>query len=558
MTSIIVFVPCLGGSELIDNSGATIWPLTGDNYKSVLLKIAVEFILNYGSGIKCDSKGMWNEIKSGAINFWDEFKTQFDYRSINLMPDSLLDLLMSPNTRANGKIVKKMFAIDIYSDIISELAGAGFDEDENLFLFGYDFRKSIPTSSLMLNKYVTSVIDMLTAKGASIKDVTMIGHSLGCMVIKDFIQDYAANVVIQNQLLKNVIFIGAPTYGTLDALSSICSSGREIFMTSRQLARIANNFDSVSCLVPSKYSLFDARKGEFLDLSVIKDLNMDPNVRALINFDKLKSGYEYAQLASESTIPDFINVYQLVGCIQESTPCMIKWMGNKFEVEMQPCGGDGVIPVENAINRSKDSFVYFIPASHVALANDETTIKIIGSILTNQARLTPFSYFDEPGKYPKPLDEDGEIVPKTYTVNTKLRTNVGSKNIAHDFFSFKTSLFQLDNVRTFYDGRLYTYKFNIVIGNDLINVSSIDGIDLNANTKIARVEVKHNTLDIHNVQLKHVEIENGELVISTRDAIGYGIWVVYASDKTFRIVSTNGDFYDTNIAVGHFLTKSPL
>jgi hypothetical protein len=558
MTSIIIFVPCLGGSELVDSNGVAVWPLTTDNYRGVLYKRLEEYILHYGMSFD------WSSIKSGAINLWNEFKPKWDFRDINLMPDSLLDLLMSPSTGPSGKIVRKILTIDFYSLIINELAGAGFNENESLFLFGYDFRKSIPVSASRLDTFITSTIEQLTVKGIAVRDVTLIGHGLGCVVMKELIQNHQNNPIIKNKLLKNAIFIGAPTYGTPDALSTICGLGREIFMTSVQLCKVANNFDSIACLVPSKFSLFDVKKGEFLDLSMIKDLTLDPKLRSMIDFEKLKNGYEYARLASDYVLPEFVNVYQLVGSIHEETPCMLKWMGNKFEVEMAPCGGDGVIPFENAINRSKDSFVYFIPCAHEALANDSTTLKIITSILVDQVKLTPFVYYDIPGHYPKVVGgHDSNSVALRSSI-AKLSSQGGGVEsnvdwptaIHHDFYFNQKSIFYLDNAKTFYDGQLYTFKFDIVFHDAyLYKVSTMNNFKL----QVARVEIGHNSLDVHEVELERVKIKDGSLLFSTHEPIGYGVFIVHPDDvavgKNFKILLFDGSCCETNIVVGHFITK---
>ena len=90
-----------------------------------------------------------------------------------------------------------------YDGVINSLKNAGYTENEDLFIFAYDWRKR-------LDSLADDLKDFLSAKNIDNKKVNLIGHSMGGLVARSYLQKY------DNQNAK-VVTVGSPHKGILDA-----------------------------------------------------------------------------------------------------------------------------------------------------------------------------------------------------------------------------------------------------------------------------------------------------------------------------------------------------
>jgi len=96
----------------------------------------------------------------------------------------------------------------IYRPIIEDLEELGYKEGEDLFISFYDWRKGCQYN---VQKYLLSKID--EAKKRSRKDkVDIIGHSLGGLVARTYIQG-----PLYNYDVRNLIMMGTPNAGAVNA-----------------------------------------------------------------------------------------------------------------------------------------------------------------------------------------------------------------------------------------------------------------------------------------------------------------------------------------------------
>lgn len=94
-----------------------------------------------------------------------------------------------------------------YIGIISTLKNLGYIEEQNLFLWPYDWRKSVNTISSQLNTYLNSTVKPKNPQSK----IIFIGHSLGGLVSRGWAQ--AEN---DNQTAK-IITLGSPHQGVTQA-----------------------------------------------------------------------------------------------------------------------------------------------------------------------------------------------------------------------------------------------------------------------------------------------------------------------------------------------------
>lgn len=91
-----------------------------------------------------------------------------------------------------------------YDGIINSLKNAGYKENEDLFVFAYDWRKPLNTLADDLNSFIIS-------KNIQNKKTNLIGHSMGGLVARTYLQKH------NNPNINKVITAGSPHKGILDA-----------------------------------------------------------------------------------------------------------------------------------------------------------------------------------------------------------------------------------------------------------------------------------------------------------------------------------------------------
>ncbi len=91
-----------------------------------------------------------------------------------------------------------------YDGIVNSLKNAGYKENEDLFVFAYDWRKPLDLLADDLNGFLIS-------KNIDSKKISFVGHSMGGLVARSYLQKY------ENSNVEKVITVGSPHKGILDA-----------------------------------------------------------------------------------------------------------------------------------------------------------------------------------------------------------------------------------------------------------------------------------------------------------------------------------------------------
>jgi len=95
--------------------------------------------------------------------------------------------------------------VTVYDNLINSLVNIGYKKNENIFIFAYDWRKSLDSLADELNTYIN---DRNLSSGAKID---IVGHSMGGLVARSYIQKYGA------EKLNKVVLVGTPNMGAVDA-----------------------------------------------------------------------------------------------------------------------------------------------------------------------------------------------------------------------------------------------------------------------------------------------------------------------------------------------------
>lgn len=95
--------------------------------------------------------------------------------------------------------------VKVYDGLIQTLKNVGYEDtgdDQNLFVFNYDWRQPIETTAHQLGEYVENTVD---PPGGT--EIDLIGHSLGGMVARTYVQNNSSAPIDQ------LITIGSPHKG---------------------------------------------------------------------------------------------------------------------------------------------------------------------------------------------------------------------------------------------------------------------------------------------------------------------------------------------------------
>lgn len=90
-----------------------------------------------------------------------------------------------------------------YDGLINSIKNAGYEENKDLFIFAYDWRKSLDSLADDLNNFLVS-------KNLSEKKIKIVGHSMGGLVARSYLQKY-------NNHHAKLITAGSPNMGIVDA-----------------------------------------------------------------------------------------------------------------------------------------------------------------------------------------------------------------------------------------------------------------------------------------------------------------------------------------------------
>jgi len=146
-----------------------------------------------------------------------------------------------------------------------------------IYSFPYDWRRTPGYSALKLKEFIDERL-----AGSPRKQVTLVGHSMGGLVILDYLagdqtKAHAAKAV------KRAITLGTPFRGALETLIMLAKGDDPQMQIARKLNR-ANDPSRMLRSFPSMYSLLPAPKDLYPDWNPIPDLDIwDPQTWAAAN-----------------------------------------------------------------------------------------------------------------------------------------------------------------------------------------------------------------------------------------------------------------------------------
>lgn len=263
-----------------------------------------------------------------------------------------------------------------YEGLIKTLKNLGKKENEDFFIFSYDWRKSLESIADDLKNFINEKIPQDNY-------ISFIGHSLGGLVSRIYTQKYS------NQRVKKLITVGSPHYGAIQVYKPLSAGeiDREntFFWLAEKLTLILNkdSFETDRETLRKKFPVA-------FDLLPLFDFLIDDNnqlistkAMSLKNPTLLKYNFSFPQI-----YPIFTAIYG--GEIQ--TPSFYKItqpnpidniLGNYLDgrpIELKKESGDGTVLLKSAYEKD-DEGIKFDSLNHGEIIYKKEPIKKILNLL---------------------------------------------------------------------------------------------------------------------------------------------------------------------------------
>jgi len=174
---------------------------------------------------------------------WGNRKSYFNFRNLALPADDS-DIKIKPDGVIDSITIVWPFKVKQYGGLRSTLSDLGYVEEQNLFIFAYDWRRSNYKNAALLEELIKNTPALQSG------EFDLIAHSMGGIVSLILIHELEAG-----KRVKNFITLGTPYFGSLNAFEIFLSgfSGASNFMS--EIGTSEDNIRSVMFSFESGYEL---------------------------------------------------------------------------------------------------------------------------------------------------------------------------------------------------------------------------------------------------------------------------------------------------------------
>lgn len=298
-------------------------------------------------------------------------------------------------------IIRSVLNKDFFAGLIDELKQNGYVENENLFVFPYDWRLDLNWSAAGIPysgfNSLKDKVEKVKQQTGSAK-VNIIAHSMGGLVAKNYIKHYGSSSV------DKFIDIGTPHLGAPEALKILMYGDDLGFnylglgLNSERVKLISQNFPSIYQLLPSQnyfdsvdpdyayyiYDMYDLDGNSITDrLDYAQSIDFIENTgrnNYLLGFNDAL----HNDLDNYSPKTDGVETYNIMGCGQPTIGQIFvlnKEKSGGYEYGLKYISGDGTVPLRSAEALAADDSYYIKGVEHSVLPGALGIKQIVTAIL---------------------------------------------------------------------------------------------------------------------------------------------------------------------------------
>ncbi len=271
---------------------------------------------------------------------------------------------------------KLSFFIHEYDGLIKTLKNNGKKENEDFFIFSYDWRKPLESIADDLKNFIKDKIPQDN-------DISFVGHSLGGLVSRIYTQKY------QEQRVKKLITVGSPHYGAVQVYKPLSAGeiDREntFLWLAQKLILILNkdSFETDRETIRKKFPVAFDLLPLFDFLLKENNEKISTNSMTIKNPTLPKYNFSFPQIypiftaiyGSEIQTPSFYKIAQpnvidsILGNYQDGRP-----------IELRMESGDGIVLSKSAFEKN-DDVIMFDSYDHGEIIYKKEPIKKILNLL---------------------------------------------------------------------------------------------------------------------------------------------------------------------------------
>ncbi len=314
-----------------------------------------------------------------------------------------------------GDIIRQISTSDYWQGLIDELKNNGYKENENLFVFPYDWRLNLdwlagdpPIANI--NNLKDKIEAVKTQTGA--QKVDIIAHSMGGLIVKRYLTKYGPDSVDQ------FIDIATPHLGAPKAFKILMYGDDMGFnllgvlkLNPERVKFISQNMPAVYQLLPSQ-AYFDVNNPGYrsyiadiydLDNNNIKgNLNYQQSIDFMANTGRNEYllGFNdnlHSQIDNYSPPLDNIKTYNIIGsglATIGKVYVLNKEKTGKYEYALKYINGDSTVPFRSADYLEANKTYYSGAAEHAQLPSADGIKQLITAILLNKEDNFDFSNYN--------------------------------------------------------------------------------------------------------------------------------------------------------------------
>jgi len=327
-----------------------------------------------------DGEEVWVNETSMALSKTDDF---LDDLKLNSVGEGVVDI-------STGEIINSAFGVNQYGNLIQKFKDNGYQLGIDLFLFPYDWRLDIETSSQELDLVVAQALN-----NSPTGKINIIAHSMGGLLVKDYLMRKG------DARVNKLVFVGTPHLGSPKAFN-VLNYGDDfdikllVFGLNKNKAKdIVQNMSAVYELLPSREYISEA--GPYVqDDQVTLDYDQtgqlmasDPLLPDHRNSGLLNIADQFHK-SHDSWLPQSASVYNLIGCREYDTIGSFK-LDSDGSIDIDSVSGDGTVPLISAEHvPGKNYFVSYpeTKINHTGLVSDDRTIDLLYNFIASDSEPT--------------------------------------------------------------------------------------------------------------------------------------------------------------------------